>query len=126
MRLMIMLACVALAVTIVVADGGTSSAQQDSPKYTIKDVMKKAHGKTGLLNKVKSEKASDAEAKELLEMYVALSKNKPPQGDADSWKKKTDALVDGAKLYVDGKKDDAVTKLNGAANCKGCHAVHKG
>jgi hypothetical protein len=127
MRLLIAVACVALAGVIIAADGTTSSAQQDTPKYTIKDVMKKAHDKkTGLLNKVKAENATDAEAKQLLEMYVALSQNKPPQGDADSWKKKTDALVEGAKLYVDGKKDDAVTKLNGASNCKGCHSMHRG
>jgi hypothetical protein len=126
MRLMIVVACVALGLTILAADGITSTPQQDTPKYTIKEVMKKAHGKDGILNKVKSEKASDAEAKTLVEMYVALSKSTPPKGDADDWKKKTGAMVEGAKLYVDGKKDDAVTKLNAATNCKACHAQHKG
>jgi hypothetical protein len=127
MRLLFALTCVALAVAMVAGEGNTSAAQQDGPKYTIPEVMKKAHqGKMALLKKVTSGKASDAECKDLLEMYQALAKNKPPQGDAESWKKKTDALVEGAKLYVDGKKDDAVTKLNGASNCAGCHKVHKG
>jgi hypothetical protein len=126
MRMLIGLTCVALALALVASTGNTSAAQQDAPKYTIADVMKKAHGKAGLLNKVKGKTATDMEAKDLLEMYQALSKNKPPQGDADSWKTKTTALVEGAKLYVDGKKDDGVTKLNAATNCKGCHSVHKG
>jgi len=127
MRLLFALTCVALAVATVAGEGNTSAAQQDGPKYTISDVMKKAHqGKMSLLKKVTSGKASDAECKDLLEMYVALAKNKPPQGDADSWKKKTDALVDAAKLCVDGKKDDGVPKLNAASNCQGCHKAHKG
>ena len=67
-----------------------------------------------------------AEGEELLEMYKALAKNKPPQGDTASWKKKTAALIDGAQLYVDGKKDDAKTQLNAAKNCQACHQVHKG
>ena len=79
-----------------------------------------------MLNKVKSKMATDEEAKELLVMYVALGKNKPPQGDAVSWKTKTDALVEGAKLYTQGKKDEGVTLLNKAANCMGCHKAHKG
>ena len=111
---------VATAASSVASDPGEA-------KYTISQVMKKAHsGKGALLNKVTSGKASDAEGKELLTMYEALAKNKPPQGDAESWKKKTNALVEGAKLYVDGKKDDAKAKLNAAKNCKDCHQVHKG
>jgi hypothetical protein len=127
MRILIAATFTALAVAVLLGSGDSSAAPQDAQKYTISDVMKKAHGgKTGLLNKVKSGMATDAEAKTLLEMYQALAKAKPPQGDADSWKTKTTALVEGAKLVVDGKKDEGVTKLNGAANCKACHSVHKG
>src|SRR5947209_19536811 len=126
MRILIAVTCMALALAMLVGGGDTSAAPQDAPKFTIADVMKKAHGKTGVLNKVKKGQASDTEAKDLLELYQALAKNKPPQGDADSWKNKTTALIEGAKLYVDGKKDDAVAKLNGAANCQACHKIHKG
>lgn len=122
MRLMIAGICLALGVAIV----ATSVSDAGDPKYTISDVMKKAHaGKGALLNKVISGKATEQEGKDLLEMYQALAKNKPPQGAADSWKTKCDALIEGAKLYVDGKKDDAKTKLTAAKDCKGCHSVHK-
>jgi CRISPR/Cas system type I-B associated protein Csh2 (Cas7 group RAMP superfamily) len=121
------LACLALGLIIVTTNGPTAAAQKDGPKYTIPEVMKKAHsGKMALLNKVKSGTATDAEAKDLLEMYQALAKNKPPMGDDASWKKRTEALLEGAKLYVDGKKDDGKSKLNTAANCTGCHKIHKG
>jgi len=121
MRMMIAGTCLALALVIV----ATAGAEGD-PKYTISDVMKKGHGgKASLLKKVTSGTATEAEGKELLAMYEALAKNKPPQGDADSWKAKTTALVAGAKLYVEGKKDEAKTKLTEASNCKGCHSVHK-
>ena len=117
-------AAMCLVLTLAVAAGAN---KQGEPKYTISQVMKKAHsGKGALLNKVTSGKASKAEAEELLEMYKSLAKNKAPQGDAESWKKKTDALIEGAQLYVDGKKDDAKSKLNAAKNCQACHQVHKG
>jgi hypothetical protein len=88
--------------------------------------MKKAHsGGKSLLKKVTSGKATDTEAKDLLTMYQALAKNNPPQGDAASWKTKTAALIEGAKLYVDGKKDEALPKLTKASNCTGCHNIHK-
>ncbi len=93
------------------------------PKYKIKDVMKKAM-KGPLLKKVAGGQASDAEKKELHEMLVALSKNKPKKGEADSWKKLTGALVKASKAAVDGA-DDAGEQLKKAADCKGCHSKHK-
>lgn len=95
----------------------------DEPKYKIKDVMKKAM-KGPLLKKVASGSASDAEKKELHEMFVALSKNEPPKGDAESWKKLTGALVKAAKGAVDGD-DGAAAALKKAGNCKACHSQHK-
>jgi hypothetical protein len=61
--------------------------------------MQQGH-KGGLLMKVTSGKASKEETAELLVMYQCLTKQKPPMGDAESWKKKTEALVAGAKLVM--------------------------
>lgn len=98
-------------------------AQDDKPKHTIKDVMKKAQAKTGLLNKVTGGTASKEEKAELVELYTALGKNKPPKGEASSWKEKTDAILAAAKEAQEGKGTD---KLKSAAgDCKGCHSVHK-
>jgi hypothetical protein len=100
-------------------------AADDKPKYDIETIMKKAHDKDkGLLKKVVGEKATDAEKKELLELYVELGKNAPPKGGKDSWKKKTDALVTAAKEVV-GDKKDGIAHLKKATNCMACHDVHK-
>jgi hypothetical protein len=126
MRMLFAMSCLAVALLLAMGDSVTSAGQKDGdPKYTIKDVMQKAH-KGGLLKKVTGGKASDAEAKELLAMYTALVKDKPPKGDAEDWKKRTEALVAGAKLVVDGKKDEGIMKLNDASKCADCHKIHKG
>jgi hypothetical protein len=88
--------------------------------------MEKAHDKdSGLYKKIVDGKATDAEKKELVILYTELGKNKPPKGDAKSWKDKTTALVSAAKEVVDGK-EAGVKDLKKAANCMGCHKVHKG
>ncbi len=102
------------------------AADTAKPKYTIEEIMGKAHeGKqNSLLSKVVGGKASGDQKKELLGLYEDLARNKPEKGSADSWKQKTTALVSAAKDVVDGKADGS-RKLRMAANCKGCHQVHK-
>ena len=101
-------------------------AADDKPKLDIEDIMGKAHGEDNdkILKKVLDGKASDAEKKELLELYTELGKNKPPKGDDKSWKDKTTALVSASKDVVDGK-DSGVAGLKKASNCAGCHKAHK-
>ncbi|MAI70739.1 MAG: hypothetical protein CMM01_07500 [Rhodopirellula sp.] len=102
----------------------TRAADDDSAaKYSTKDVMKKAF-KGPLLKKVAGGGASDAETKQLHGMLVALSKNKPKKGDAESWKKLTGALVKASEAAVKGD-EKAGDMLKKAANCKACHNSHK-
>ena len=57
--------------------------------------------------------------KEVLAKYAAwMAAYKPPKGDAQSWKKKTGAVVAAIKA-----NDQAALKK--ASNCKACHNVHK-
>jgi hypothetical protein len=101
-------------------------AADEKPKYDIETIMEKAHDKdSGIYHKVVANKASDEQKKELLVLYTELGKNKPPKGDAKSWKDKTTALVSAAKEVVDGK-GTGVADLKKAANCMSCHKVHKG
>jgi hypothetical protein len=100
------------------------AADDAKPKYSIEDVMKKGMGKKGLMAKVTAGDASDEEKKTLHEMFVALAAAEPPKGEADSWKKKTGALVKAAKGIVEGT-EGASEKLTKAANCKACHSAHK-
>jgi hypothetical protein len=100
------------------------AADDAAPKHTIKQVMKEAH-KDGLLKKVASGQGTKADAEKLLDLYKSLGPNKPPKGDADSWKTKTVNLVQAAQDVVDGK-DGAGARLEKAANCAECHKAHKG
>jgi hypothetical protein len=104
---------------------GMFRAADDKPKYTIEEIMEKAHkGKPSLLKKVVEGKASKDEKSQLLEYYQELSKNKPEKGDAGDWKKRTGSLVKVAKDVVAGK-EGATKVLGKTANCKACHELHK-
>ncbi len=115
-----------LAVAIVAATLPALRAEEDKnekPKFTIKQVMEKAN-KMGLQKKVVGGSASQAEKDELVELYTALAKGKPEKGDEKSWKDKTENLLKAAKDVAAGK-EGATQALAKAANCKGCHSVHK-
>jgi mono/diheme cytochrome c family protein len=99
----------------------TGTAQENKPKYTISQVMKNAHAKGKLRDKVTSGMASDEEKKQLVEYYEALAANKPPKGDEASWKEKTAALLAAAKEAAAGNTD--ALKM---VNCAACHQAHKG
>lgn len=115
----------ACAIALVFVGVPTLAADDDDkePKYTIKQVMKECF-KGPLVKKVAGGKASDEEKKKLHEMLVAMSKNTPKKGDAESWKKLNAALVKAAKAAVDGD-EKASAMLKKAANCKACHSKHK-
>jgi hypothetical protein len=105
------------------------AADTDKPKYTIEEVMEKAHkgGPKSLLGKVKSGKADEKQKKELLEYYEDLAKNPAPKSDKGSpadWKKRTGALVVATKDMI-AAKPGAANTLTKASNCMGCHQIYK-
>jgi hypothetical protein len=96
----------------------------EKAKHTIAHVMGKAM-KVGLHKKVASGKASDEEKKQLVELYEALTKNEPPQGDIKAWQKQTGTMLAAAKKAADG--DEAAAKsLLKIINCGQCHKMFKG
>jgi len=107
-----------------IAFGLATGKAQDDKKTTIKEVMKIAM-KGGLCAKVAKGEASEEEKKKLAGLFAALHENKPPKGEAESWDKKTKALVDAANDVLAGK-EGAGDKLKAAANCMECHTAHKG
>lgn len=127
----LLLGMVVLGVAVGTAWTFSGAAQKEDdekkkPKYTIKEVMKKAHAaKDAILTKVKSDKATKEELKELLAMYQALEVNKPPMGEEKEWKERTKKLVDAANAAVKEEKD-AKALLVKATNCMSCHKAHKG
>lgn len=102
---------------------GFAADDESKPKYKTKEVMAEAL-KGPLAKKVAAGDASAEEKKLLLEMFMAMTKNEPAKGDAESWKKKTTALVAAAKAAVAGD-ENAPNLLKEATNCKACHDVHK-
>jgi len=127
--------CFALAILAgaVVSMGVYRAADKDDPKYTIKEVMAKAHKglkdpkdpkDPSLFALVVDGKADKDQKAKLLELYSALPANKPPMGDADKWKDKTKSIVDATKAVVDGK-DGAEKDLKKAVSCMGCHDAFK-
>lgn len=124
MRSMKLVVVAALCLSLVGLSGVFSTAQdKGAPKHTTKEVMKEAM-KGGLCAKVAGGKGTKEDAEKLVELFTALSQNKPAKGEADSWKEKCGALVAAAKGVASGDKG-AGAKLKTAANCKACHDAHK-
>lgn len=95
------------------------AADEEKPKFTIKEVMDKAHkGRPSLYKKFVKGETTDDEAKSLLEMYEALALNTPPKGEAKDWKDKVASMVSAVK-------DKDREGLEKAASCQGCHSAHK-
>src|SRR5262245_29067267 len=117
----IVFSCAAVAFGLAVLVGVNDA--QEKAKFTIKEVMAKAmnapKGEKSLCAKVASGEATAAEKEQLVELFTALHANMPKKGEADSWKQRTEALLAAAKSG-DGKA------LKAAADCAGCHKLHKG
>jgi hypothetical protein len=119
MRILVAALAIVVGVFFIV---GTNDAQdkgdKKQPKYTIKEVMKIAMA-GGLCKKVATGKADDKEKAQLVELFTALSQNKPPMGDAAAWKERTGNLIKAAK-------DDDAAALKKFSNCASCHKEFKG
>lgn len=110
--------------TAVALVGFASTATADDHEI-IESVMKDGmKGKSSLVAKVKTGKASKEEIKKLHDMFVKLAKTKRDKGDPASWTTKTAALVSATELLVKGNKK-GLGALKKASNCKACHSIHK-
>ena len=104
----------------------------------IEAIMEKGFKKGGLRQQIDNEVMKDSpnwpdvekKAGELKKLCDALCKEKPPRGEADSWKNLTEALTKNTKSLSDaaGRKDQAnaksfITKINNS--CKECHNRHQ-
>jgi len=133
LRVVSVVALVAFALTVSV--GGLIAADDKVP--TVSEIMKVGHkGTESLLSKIKGSvkgaKWDDAKTSaDALKVFgEALGKNKPEKGDAESWKKLTDAYKANTVAVAAGveKKDaKATTAALGkiGSSCGGCHKAHK-
>jgi hypothetical protein len=125
MKYLVAMSCVVVAGFLLTGTG--RSASEGDKKFTIKEVMQKAHsgGKKSLLFRIAAGMGEKKDAEQLLEMYNSLSKSESPKGEAKDWKERTDKMVAAAKDVVAGK-DGSGAALQKSVNCAGCHKVHKG
>jgi hypothetical protein len=98
-------------------------ADEPEAKYSIKDVMKQAHG-AKLLNKVVAGDASKEEKDKLLDLYLSMLENKPPKGEQQEWIMTSGRLMWAAAAVAVGR-EGAEGMLKEASNCKACHSAHK-
>ena len=113
-------------VAVVVLTGAVARAadeEKSAPKYTIKEVMEKAH-KAGLLKKVVADQASQEEKLALLDLYISLVESKPSKGTPESWQGKAGIVALAAAKVAVGR-DGATAQLKEAVNCAACHSAHK-
>jgi hypothetical protein len=99
-----------------------ASAKKSEEHEIFEEIMKKgfkgSKEKPPLLKKVMGGSATEEEKEKLTEYIKKLATLKPPKGDAESWKEKTQALV------LAAEKND-LKALKNTSNCKACHKVHK-
>src|SRR6478736_900962 len=100
-------------------------AVTEKPKYTTAEIMKALHkGNDSLGKKVQNGQGTKEDFAKLVEYYLSLPLNEPPEGDAASWKEKSTAVLEAAKALNDGK-EGAVAQYKKVINCKACHDVHR-
>ena len=120
----VLIAAVAIA-TVLGGGMGIASAAHHEEKMDLETIMSKLHkGRTSVATRAGKGEAKPEELKKLVTAYTAMAKMKPPRGSAESWKKKTMALVQTSKMLAEGEKG-GVDAYKKAVNCKACHNVHK-
>lgn len=124
-KLVLAAAAVGMTTAVALVTQSLSWAQQAAaaPKYSIEEVMEKAH-KDGLLQKVADGEATAEEKALLLDLYLSLLESDPPMGDAAGYRAKSaEAVVAAARVVVG--REGAEAEIKRAVNCAACHKEHK-
>ena len=122
--LIVSAASVALTLTFLSAYAADADNKESPTKAFMKKYHKAPRGTDPVAKRAQEGKATPQELKELAAGYHAMAKDKPPQGDAASWKEKTTKLASAADALVKGDPG-AQERYKEAVNCKACHEVHK-
>jgi cytochrome c556 len=111
------------------------SATNDDKVPDISEIMNKGHkGNDSYLSLIrkaaKAEQWDDAQkyAKSLAAFGESLGKNKPPKGDAESWKSMTEKYAEATKAVFKATEEKNAKAVNtglGKIDCKGCHSKHR-
>jgi hypothetical protein len=104
-----------------------SSWAAPKPEFTIKQVMKESiKGHSALVKKACKGTATPEEMDRMIRYFRAMAECSPPQGDMDSWKAKSGALLQAALAVQKSPQDkSAALALENAVECRQCHNPHK-
>ena len=117
--------CLVLAILFAsVSAGPVDFNRQDDEKPSISDAMTAFHKGDKLHQVVGKGEASDAQKKQLLDLYIHMSEQKPPKGDAEEWQKQLQPIIAAAAKVVVGR-EGAEKEYMGATNCMACHKKFK-
>lgn len=105
----------------------TVFAVADENHETIEKVMKEGmKGDTSPLALVIDGKASADETKELTTLILTMKGTKAPRGEQADYDTKVTELIAAMEVVGGGDKgEEAISRLDKAANCKACHTDHK-
>lgn len=105
----------------------SSSWAAPKPEFTIKQVMKESiKGHSALVKKACKGTATPDELARMIAYFRAMAECSPPQGDMDSWKAKSGALLQAALAVQKSPQDkSAALALENAVECRQCHNPHK-
>ena len=113
-----------LMLVLVCAAGAYAVQSEEGEQKSIKQVMKAAMGKQGLVEKLKKGDASDEEKIELLGLFIDMYENEPPKGKPESWRE-----LSGKALLVAAKaaagREVSEQEIMEGCNCMDCHKAHK-
>lgn len=103
-----------------------ASAEGEKKEDSAISKIMKAHfkGDTSDIKKAVKGELSKEEITKLATDLKAMIAEKPPIGEAASWKEKSEALF-GAVEKLEKGGADAGAGVKAAANCKACHEAHK-
>lgn len=126
MRIVCMGFAALAAAVFFMASGNNFAGDKAKPKYTIEEVMEKAHkgGAKSLRARALKGKASAEELKLLVELYTAMCQGTPPKGDVKEWRAHCTKIVNAAKKLASGEKK-AAKQLARLTNCGACHKKFK-
>jgi len=115
---------------------GSSIHGADDKPMTIKQIMKISHGKDGYRSKVdaavkgKDFDTATSVAKDWEKAAIDLGKNTPPKGEAESWKKLTDAYTKNIQAMLKAASDKNAKGVQASlktvgSSCGACHKSHR-
>ncbi|MCB1121637.1 MAG: hypothetical protein KJT03_08820 [Verrucomicrobiae bacterium] len=98
---------------------------KSEPELSISDIMVEFHkGKESLAVKAREGNASKSDIQRMMQAYQVMLELSPPKGTADSWKAKTQSLIDATSAMI-AEEAGATAAYKVAVDCKACHSEHR-